>query len=181
MFDIKGTLGPLIYIIKMFVKRYIQGRLKSNCYIFNDGQEVAVVDPGEDGKKIELIIKKLSISPIVKILLTHGHADQIFSVPYLIEKFPKAAIYVGRSENLFLYDAGVNLSRHMGKIVTFSEISDNVNFVTTGDEIKIGKYVIQVIETPGHTPGSVIYMIVDNNIVFTGDTILRENHEAVKL
>ena len=157
-----------------FIKRYIQGKLKSNCYIFYDESNIAIIYPGEDGPRIEGVINSISSTPKVNIFLTHGHADQILSVPYLVQKFPKASVYVGRSENLFLYDAGVNLSRHMGNVITFSDISDNVNLLTAGEEIKVGKYVIRVLETPGHTPGSVSYIVQDKEVVFTGDTILRE-------
>lgn len=157
-----------------FIKRYIQGRLKNNCYVFNDGDNIAIIDPGDDGQRIEAIIKNISTQPKISIFLTHGHADQILCVPFLVQKFPKSMVYAGRSENLFLFDAGVNLSRQMGNPITFTNISDNLKLVTTGEEMKVGKYTMRVYESPGHTPGSVLYALVDHDVIFSGDTILRE-------
>lgn len=159
----------------MKVERFVTGRCKNNCYIIADGDEIAVVDPGEDGKFVAREIQARSQNPKLSILLTHGHADQILCVPWLVEKYPNASVYTGRAENLFLYDSGVNLSRHMGQLVSFTNIASNVKSVLTGDVFKVGKYEFRVVETPGHTPGSIMYVCDTEQIAFCGDTILREN------
>ena len=61
----------------------------------------------------------------------------------------------------------------MGLNIDFTSISSNIHNVCTGDEISVGKYHLRVIETPGHTPGSLLFILDDEKIVFTGDTIFK--------
>jgi glyoxylase-like metal-dependent hydrolase (beta-lactamase superfamily II) len=157
----------------MAVETFVVGPMKSNCYMFSDGDAVAVVDPGADAALVTEQIRARSATPNLSILLTHGHIDQIQCVPRLVKLFPEAAVYAGRADNLFLFDATVNLSRHVGAPLTFVDISGSVRNVATGASIAIGNHEITVIETPGHTPGSLLYHFATANIAFCGDTILK--------
>jgi glyoxylase-like metal-dependent hydrolase (beta-lactamase superfamily II) len=155
------------------VTTIVTGRTKSNAYIISDGNSIAVIDPGNDAQLIADQIHSRSSTPHVSILLTHGHVDQIQCVPRLVRLFPQATVHSGRAESLFLYDPQVNLSRHTGTPVTFVEISSNLTNVVTGNFINVGKYEVKVVETPGHTPGSVMYLLEAQGIAFCGDTILK--------
>lgn len=64
----------------------VLGKTKSNCYILSDGDEVVVIDPGEESLKIDAEIKKRSSDPKLKILITHGHIDQIYSTCFLVDR-----------------------------------------------------------------------------------------------
>jgi glyoxylase-like metal-dependent hydrolase (beta-lactamase superfamily II) len=90
-----------------------------------------------------------------------------------VKAFPQAAVYAGRADNLFLYDATVNLSRHIGAPVTFVDIAGSVRNVATGASISVGGHELRVIETPGHTPGSLLYLFESAGVAFCGDTILK--------
>ena len=158
-----------------FIERIIVGKVKTNCYIISDNDQILIIDPGDESSKILQILKNKKNISRIKILLTHGHVDHIGAVEKIIEFFIKTEIYVGRAENLFLYDSGINLSRQIGKNIDFSHISNHIQNVATGDEISIGNYHFRVVETPGHTPGSLIFILDDQNIVFTGDTLFKGN------
>ena len=151
----------------------VVGKARTNCYILWDGNEVAVIDPGDEGQKIDNFIKSKVENPEITILLTHGHADHIGAIRYLLEKHPKTEFYVGRPDNVFLYDSNANLSVHMGTNIDITLYMSNLKNVSSGDEISIGDLHFRVMETPGHTPGSLIYILDDEGIVFCGDTIMK--------
>ena len=155
-----------------FVQTVVVGRCRANCFVVSDGDDVAVVDPGADLDKIMKAIGKASSSPRISILLTHGHADQIGVVNSLAAKFANVPVYASRGDNLFLFDAGVNLSRQAGSPVTLADVSSSIKSVQNGDEIKIGSLEFRVVETPGHTPGSVLYVCESRGFCFCGDTII---------
>jgi glyoxylase-like metal-dependent hydrolase (beta-lactamase superfamily II) len=153
---------------------HVVGRLQTNCYLICDGNNVGVIDPGAEASHIIEVIRGKVAEPNVSILLTHGHVDQIQAVPDIVNEFPGTLIYACEAENLFLFDSSVNLSRHAGSGLTFAAISDNLRKVHTDDRITIGHCELRVLETPGHTPGSLTFVCDAKCIAFCGDTILKE-------
>ena len=151
------------------------GKLKTNCYIFIRGNEVVIIDPGDDGPAIKRKIETKIQKAFVKILLTHGHADQILAVEYLSSQFFNCMVYASESENLLLFDSEMNLSQQMGLDITLKNVSENIKYIGTGDEITCGDLIFRVVETPGHTPGSVIYILDQEKMVFTGDLLFKGN------
>lgn len=154
------------------VQTLVVGRCRANCYVVHDGEDVGIIDPGAEGERIAEAVAKTTANPRVSILLTHGHADQIGAVTFLAARFPAAPVYAGKGDNLFLFDAGVNLSRQAGAPVTLADLSSNIKNVGTGDEIRIGSIEFRVAETPGHTPGSISFICPSLELCFCGDTIL---------
>ncbi|EAY14875.1 metallo-beta-lactamase superfamily protein [Trichomonas vaginalis G3] len=155
------------------IETIVVGNSRTNCYIIWDEDEVVVIDPGDDGPKINKVIKSHVKEPIVKILVTNGLAGSIGAIPYLLEKYTKAEVFAGRAENLFLFDSNANLSIHMGINIDLTHYSSNIKNIASGDEVSAGKYHFRVMETPGISPGSVIYILDDEEIVFTGMTIMK--------
>jgi hydroxyacylglutathione hydrolase len=117
-------------------------------YIIGDSGEAAVVDPGWECNKLIEICEKENLK-ITKILLTHGHFDHAQQL-YEVVNLTKADVYAHRAEKI----------NFKGKI----------NFVDDGEEIKFGKVKVEVIHTPGHTGGSVCYLIEGKKLL-TGDTL----------
>ena len=150
------------------VKRYSVGDLKTNCYVLHDTDEdvLAIVDPGGENSKLEENIKK--IGNVKYIFLTHGHFDHI-SEAKKYKDITGAKIVIGKDEEKFLCDGTLNLSSKYSKkpIIPF----DADLLVNDGEEIKFGNSNIKVMFTPGHTSGSVCYLIDD--MMFSGDTLFR--------
>lgn len=117
--------------------------------IISEGQAI-VIDPLFPAKKYEDIAKKED-AKIVKILDTHQHADHISSAQHLAD-------LSGGS----IYESG------------HEEWERSANLLKDGDEISFGKSTLQVIHTPGHTFGSLCYLI-DQKYVFTGDILFIES------
>ena len=151
----------------------VVGKAKTNCYILWDNNEVALIDPGDEGPKINKVIQSKVSNPKITILLTHGHADHIGAVTYFIEKYKNIELYAGRPDNVFLYDSNANLSAHMGINIDMTLYLSSLKNVSSGDEVSVGNLHFRVMETPGHTPGSLIYILDDEGYVFTGDTLMK--------
>lgn len=157
------------------VKTVLVGSLSTNCYVIsNDNNYGVIVDPGEDAEKIVELIENELIKPLA-ILLTHGHFDHISAVESIKDKYG-IKVYAGKDEERLLANKNINLSYKMGRREV--EISADKYVKDQDIEIKAEKEVqfkIRAIATPGHTSGGICYLFTDDNIIFTGDTLFREN------
>lgn len=146
----------------MIMERIVVGPTEANCYIFGDEREVFIIDPGADYKKIGSFIDKSGLTPKA-IVNTHGHADHIgankdFGLP----------VWIHSLDAEFLTDPVKNLSGVFG--ITIKSPSA-AKLLKDGDLLEIGGLDLEVIHTPGHTPGSI--SLRHNGLIFTGDTLFR--------
>ncbi len=154
------------------IKKLIVGPVRTNCYIVyvKGNTEAVVVDPGDDAFHIENILmeKKLNLTGI---LLTHGHCDHIGAVQTLKNHYG-ATIYAYRDEKEVL-TSDYNLSRAiMGERISVQ--ADQ--YLTDGFILKIAGMKFKLIHTPGHTVGSCCYLMEDEKILFSGDTLFYHSH-----
>ena len=148
------------------------GYLKTNCYIVRDTEtgKAFIVDPGYVDDKFEKKLEELSISGFDYILLTHGHFDHILGITEIQEKFG-GKIVIHEDDEKFFTDSSLSLNNpgfFREKLPQKADIT-----VIDGDEIPFAGSSIKTLHTPGHTGGSVCY-ILENNI-FSGDTLFRES------
>jgi glyoxylase-like metal-dependent hydrolase (beta-lactamase superfamily II) len=141
--------------------------MATNCYLLIDKatKALALVDPGEYTDEVFNGINDNG-GDLKFILLTHGHFDHIGGVSKYLDKFPKAKVYIGKSDEICLTDDDYNLSvkAFQRRFTHF-----NADLLSDGDNLNLGESVIKFIETPGHTAGSGCFM-VDNKLI-TGDTL----------
>ncbi len=145
------------------------GKLQSNCYIIylKESKKALIIDPGEQGPTIVKTIKELNLKPSW-IILTHGHGDHIGAIGFMKDQFDlKIAIH--RDEELMLSDARANLSGIFGEPV-LAPPADKL--LDDGDEIDFEGLTIKVLHTPGHSPGSVSFLL--DNHLFTGDALFKD-------
>ncbi len=153
----------------MKLQKIFPGSFASNCYILSDEGEAAVIDPSAPAISI---IKALSDEGLTlkAILLTHGHFDHMIGLARLRAAYPDAPVMVHADDAELLSDGEKNASLPLlGKAYTFGAPDRSL---VAGDEIKLGRRIIRVIHTPGHTRGSVCYTV--GNVMFTGDTVMAE-------
>lgn len=141
------------------------GQIGTNCYIFrrDGGYKCGIVDPGDQGEQVAqwLVQKGLEAEAV---LLTHGHFDHILGIPGLREEWPDLPVYChpadfGEGETTGMFGERFPTVRAFGDITPYRE----------GDVVDVDGIRIEVLETPGHTPGSVTLRAGD--VLFTGDTL----------
>jgi hydroxyacylglutathione hydrolase len=131
-----------------------------------------VVDPGFEPEPILQLLAKQHLSPAV-ILNTHGHIDHIAGNRPLKEQFPAIPLVIGAGDADKLTDPMGNLSGAYGFAIT-SPAADVL--VREGDRITYGGIELEVLETPGHSSGHVVFVFKPEHgpaIVFGGDVLFR--------
>jgi len=145
----------------MLIKTIPVGMLETNCYIVTDevSKQCAIIDPGADSNEILDYIESNNLKPEV-VFLTHGHYDHHMGLEGIIDETGVPA-YINEKE--------VNRSGQRGR----HRLDDNgkLSFYAEGDVINVGNLEFKVLETPGHSLGSVTLMCGD--ALFTGDTLFR--------
>lgn len=149
------------------VKRFILGEIETNTYVLESDGVYAVIDPAIESQELLEFLKGKSVK---YILLTHGHFDHISGVNSIVKE-TGAKVCIHSLDSEMLSDG--NKSRydfHFGGIQP--EIKADI-LLTDNDEIALGETVIRVMHTPGHTNGSVCYILENERIIFSGDTLFR--------
>lgn len=159
------------------IETLVLGGLETNCYFaWNpETKEGFLVDPGSDPEQILKKIKTTGIR-VQAILLTHGHFDHFLAVPELLKTLP-VRTYIGAEEEALLRDPMQNMSyAYCGNVSMEPDLT-----VQGGEELRIAGYRIVVLETPGHTVGSVSFYLPEEGILFSGDTLFLETFGNTKL
>ena len=142
----------------MQIKMMQVGPLGTNCYLLEDEKNklAAVVDPGGDAPRI-LSQAKTDGVEVKMILLTHAHFDHTGGVAELCASLPGVPVYLHPADAALLG----------------SEVFPAIGAATVpygdGDTVQLGELTIQVLHTPGHTPGGVCLLV--GEALFTGDTL----------
>jgi glyoxylase-like metal-dependent hydrolase (beta-lactamase superfamily II) len=142
----------------MQVKMMQVGPIGTNCYILESEHQIAVIDPGDEAERILAALKEIG-GQVVYLLLTHGHYDHTTAVPELHQALPKAEIYIHQAD---ANGAGNRLFPLAGQV-------EGLKFYGEGDTLTLGELTIEVLHTPGHSPGSVT--LKAGQVLFTGDTL----------
>ncbi len=131
----------------------------SNSYVVSKDSKSFIVDVG---RQVEEIIKALENTEPLFVLLTHAHYDHVEGLSLLKEKY-NIPVYLHR-EDLFIYNSPLNNGGIEFKRVKIENLVDEEELW-----IDIPPFKVKMIHTPGHSPGSSVYLIDDH--LFTGDTI----------
>lgn len=141
------------YVMK--IDTLVLGDYQVNCYLVSDRNGKAVIiDPGYEPEKILRVVKEKALD-VQCIFLTHGHFDHIGGVKPLAQAL---------NCPVYLHPKEVTLPPYLtqGLLHYTDEYGQ-------GDEITVGELTFCVLETPGHTSGSVCLLCEDH--LFTGDTL----------
>ncbi|APQ95931.1 MBL fold metallo-hydrolase [Clostridium botulinum] len=148
----------------MDIKTIPVGIYNANCYLLIDQDKCAIIDPGGDPEDIINIIEDNNLIPKF-ILLTHGHIDHVGGVEAIKDEY-NIPFYINRKDEDLIKEAEY-IFGNFGKYKNADE------YLVEGKEFQLGNLKIKAIETPGHSPGGMSFLV--NNVIFTGDTLFRES------
>ena len=143
--------------------------LWTNCYLLWDDDGTGfVVDPGGPADEVVAFINARRIK-LEMILLTHGHNDHIGGIEYL-RAMASRGVAIHEDDAGCLVDPSKNLSTMMGDIISLQKADILLH---DGDKLTVGKMTLDVIHTPGHTPGGIAVIVSDGDekIMLSGDTL----------
>lgn len=162
---------------RLNIKRFVCNMLQENCYVVDDGTgECVIIDCGayyeEERKAVTEHIHANGLTP-KHLLTTHGHLDHNFGNDTIYETFGLRP-EVSTKDNSLMENLerqaetfyGLKLDRelpHVGK------------YLCENDTITFGNHTLTIIETPGHSPGSVCYYCKEEDVLFSGDTLFRHS------
>lgn len=160
--------------MKIKIDKMILGMVMTNCYIVYDEESKKgfIVDPADNGEAIRDRVALHGIQ-IEGILLTHGHFDHIGAAKFLKESF-NCDIYGSIDEKVILENPLNNLSSmYMDQIVLHCD-----KYLKDKESFTIGNFNITTISTPGHTIGSVCYLVEHwgDFVLFSGDTLFKNSY-----
>lgn len=155
------------------IKTFVFNPFQENTYVVSDdSNEAVVIDCGaffsEERKELTDYIAKNNLK-VVHLLSTHGHIDHNFGNNTIAD-------YYNVRPEVHKADAGL-MRRLSEQALAFCnyhleydmpEVSDYLN---DGDIIRFGNHEMKVIHTPGHSPGSTVLYIADEEVAFSGDTL----------
>ena len=148
----------------MNIKTLTVGPVATCCYILSkeDRPDCIVIDPGAEAERIR---RAADGKKIAAVLLTHGHFDHIGAVSALMDE--DTALLIHELDAPMLGDPVLNVSRLLMNRETIAPAATDL--LQEGSRRTLAGLEIEVLHTPGHTPGSVCYLI--ENELFTGDTL----------
>jgi glyoxylase-like metal-dependent hydrolase (beta-lactamase superfamily II) len=150
----------------VIIKSLTVGPIMANCYIVGceKTKKAAVIDPGAEANRILLELAKSNLT-VQYILNTHGHFDHVGANRKLKEA-TSAEILIHSLDAPLLNHLSVT-ARAMGMKIENSPPPDRM--LEDGDTVSFGNITLQVIHTPGHSPGGVVFY--SDGALFAGDTL----------
>lgn len=147
------------------------GPVQTNCYIVYDGDKNALIfDPGEEAERVKVLLKKRGLAPLA-ILLTHAHFDHIGAVDEIRDAY-NIPVYLHRLEKDWLSRPNLNGSGKYAALPDY-RVRDADVLLTDEKELTIGDFTMQLLHTPGHSPGSVSFYFREDGFAIVGDTLFR--------
>lgn len=137
----------------MNIERLQVGMLQTNCYLLAGEKKVVIIDPGSEAQKIIKKVEELKgENSLVEIVNTHYHYDHTLANEEIRKHFG-AKILIHENEE---------------KFVSFKPDI----FLKDGDQIQINGTTLEVVNTPGHSKGSIC--LIGDKVAFTGDTVFAQ-------
>ena len=154
----------------MDVRMLTVGPIQENCFLFRrDGSDRAlIVDPGDEPDRILAEIEAMGVT-LDAILLTHTHFDHVGAVAPLA-RATNAEVWVPELEKDIL--ANINEYVRWPGFGPFEDY-DAEHTIAGGEKLELAGFEIEVLFTPGHSPGHVTFHIPDEAAVFSGDVLFQ--------
>ena len=161
------------------VRMFTVGPVQENCFFVRrqGAQSAVVVDPGDESERLTAALETLGITTVEAILLTHTHFDHIGAVAPLA-RATGAPVYCPELETIVL----ANIMDYVpwpgfGPFESYE--ADHT--VAGGETLDLAGLELEVLFTPGHSPGHVTYSATGENALFSGDVLFQGSVGRVDL
>ncbi len=161
------------------VRMFTVGPVQENCFIVRakDSDRAVIVDPGDEADRILAAVQALEIEKVEAILLTHTHFDHIGAVAP-VARSTGAPVYCPERETQVL----ANIMDYVpwpgfGPFESYE--ADQT--LAGGETLELAGLTLEVIFTPGHSPGHLTYAIQGENALFSGDVLFQGSVGRVDL
>lgn len=151
------------------VLRLVVGMLGTNCYLLFDenGRDGYVIDAGADAKKIISSVRSNEMK-CLGVLCTHGHMDHVGAAGKVAEEL-SVPVYISHEDSSILTGSASGITKKIGSM--FVSKPSGIEFLQAGEKFFFGNNTVEVRFTPGHTPGSMSFLVGD--ILFCGDLLFQ--------
>jgi hydroxyacylglutathione hydrolase len=162
----------------MDVRTFTVGAVSENCYLLrqDDSDRALIVDPGDEAERILEPVEELGLT-VEAILITHCHFDHIGAVAP-VARATGAKVYCPEIEVPVLADI---MSWVPGPTFGPFESYEADETVAGGETLELAGFELDVIFTPGHSPGHVTYSVRGEDAIFSGDVLFRGSVGRVDL
>ena len=152
----------------VYLEAFADNPFASNCWLFarEGNKDALVVDPGFHADRIRAKLREAGKRPVA-VLATHGHFDHIAAAGDLCRD--EIPLYIHEGDIPLLANADVQAT--VFGLPAPSSRPGDVRTVGDGEVLRLAGIELQVIHTPGHTPGSICLRAPD--LIFTGDLVFR--------
>ena len=155
------------------IRSFIFNPIQENTYIiYNEFKQCVIIDPGcyfdDEKEKIKHYIEENSLIPVM-LLNTHCHLDHVFGNKFISETF-QLTLQIHENEKQVLEFAPTSgLMYNM----PFDNYSGDFILLKEGDKILLGEDELQIIEAPGHSPGSICFYCAKQHFLIGGDVLFK--------
>lgn len=150
------------------IRCFTNGKWAENCYLVSQNQSAVIIDPGGNAEQVADYIREHALT-VEAVINTHAHFDHIGAVAELVEIF-HCYFYLHSADKRLLRSANLYMAIFAGeKPVRIPSVDVELDKIPS--PLIMGDLSVTVIPTPGHTEGSVCFLI--GNHLFTGDTLLK--------
>ena len=152
----------------MQLQQFVVNPLGVNCYVVYDQGEAVIVDPGQASEEVLGFIQGKGLK-VLAIINTHGHGDHIAGNSWFMEK-TQAPLWIHELEEPYLSDPEL----HLGPLIRMDFPTVEADrLLKDGDTITIGDQSLQVLHTPGHSPGGIA--LYGSGFLLSGDTLFKSS------
>ncbi len=155
----------------MQILNYSLGELQANCYLLIHDKECLLIDPADDASFLLEEISRKNLKLMV-MLATHGHFDHVMAAGEIQLTYPKIPLYINSNDRFLLdrlHETAEYFLEHKRTIINPVKISS-----FSEKELKIMNFKLEIIFSPGHTPGSVCFYLPKDKVLFSGDLIFKD-------
>lgn len=160
------------------IDRLVLGLWQANCFVLGDREtgRAVVVDPGQHGAApVTDLLGRLDLT-CEAVLLTHGHLDHLWAAPELAEQFDVPVLL--HADDRWLWDNPAAGFGYPAEVLeqqfdlTWSPPTQRLVDIADGQRLSLAGVDLRVAHTPGHTPGSCVFVVDDDGpLLFSGDLL----------